>query len=210
MSVSSVPRRALLLDRDGVINHDAGYTHRWDDFVFVDGIFDLARAAHQRGYLLMVVTNQAGIGRGLYTEDDFHALTARMSARFSEEGAPISRVYFDPTHPEHGLGDYRRESFFRKPNPGMLLQAAQDFGLSLADSVLVGDKPGDILADRRAGVGCCLLYRPLRAAAATSGLHDADTRAPDDGSGLHDDAEGGRSSPTAVLARLADAIDWLL
>lgn len=153
--------RALFLDRDGVINRDAaGYTHRWEDFVFIDGIFDLCRHAHARGFALFVVTNQAGIGRGYYTEADFHALTARMCARFADEGAPIAKVYFDPTHPEHGIGEYRRESFMRKPNPGMILLAAQEFALSLPDSVLVGDKPSDIRAGASAGVGCNLLYRP--------------------------------------------------
>lgn len=183
-------RRALLLDRDGVINHDAGYTHRWENFVFIDGIFDLARAAHLRDYLLVVVTNQAGIGRGLYTEQEFHALSDRMCAHFAAEGAPIARVYFDPTHPEHGLGEYRRESFFRKPNPGMLLQAAEDFGLALADSVLVGDKPGDIQAAYRAGVGRRLLYRP-RAGDAQDASLQAD------------------ATPSAVVERLIDAVAWL-
>lgn len=153
-------RRALFLDRDGVINHDAGYTHRWEDFRFVDGIFDLARAAHARDYLLVVVTNQAGIGRGFYTEADFHALTAQMCARFAAEGAPIARVYFDPTHPEHGIGAYRRDSPMRKPNPGMLLLAADELDIALGRSLLIGDKPSDIEAGRRAGVARSLLYVP--------------------------------------------------
>jgi D-glycero-D-manno-heptose 1,7-bisphosphate phosphatase len=163
VSGSASPRRALFLDRDGVINHDAGYTHRWEAFVFIDGIFELARAAHARGYLLFVVTNQAGIGRGFYTEDDFLALTERMCARFAEERAPIAKVYFDPTHPVHGLGAYRRPSSMRKPNPGMLLAAASEFGVSLQDSVLIGDKTSDLEAGAAAGVACNLWYRPRTA-----------------------------------------------
>lgn len=159
----AVPRRALFLDRDGVINHDDGYTHRWEHFVFVDGIFELCREAHRLGYLLFVVTNQAGIGRGYYTETDFQSLTERMCARFAEEGAPITRVYFDPTHPVHGIGEYRRESPLRKPNPGMLLLAAEEYGVSLPDSVLIGDKGSDIHAGIAAGVSCNLLYRPAGA-----------------------------------------------
>lgn len=177
--------RALFLDRDGVINHDDGYTHRWERFVFVDGIFALARAAHARGYALVVVTNQAGIGRGLYTEADFHVLTARMCARFAEEGAPIARVYFDPTHPEHGLGQYRRRSPMRKPAPGMLLAARDDLGIALPASVLVGDKPSDIEAGQRAGVRAALLYAP----------HGAQSSAD--------------VAPTAVICTLEDAIAWL-
>jgi len=183
-------RRALFLDRDGVINHDGGYTHRWRDFVFVDGIFDLARAARAREHLLVVVTNQAGIGRGYYTEADFHALTERMCARFAEEGAPIARVYFDPTHPEHGIGEYRRASPMRKPNPGMLLLAAEELGIALERSALIGDKPSDIEAGRRAGVGRNLLYLPP----------SADEPAPPD------DASG-RVSSLREAARLLFAVD---
>ena len=152
--------RALFLDRDGVINHDAGYTHRWEDFVFVDGIFALCRHARDRGYRLLVATNQAGIGRGLYSEAQFHALTARMCERFADEGAPIDRVYFDPTHPVHGIGEYRRDSPMRKPNPGMLMLAASEFGIALADSVLIGDKASDLQAGRAAGVVRNLWYHP--------------------------------------------------
>lgn len=177
--------RALFLDRDGVINHDAGYTHAWERFRFVDGIFALARAAHARGYLLVVVTNQAGIGRGLYTEEDFHALTARMCECFADEGAPIARVYFDPTHPKHGLGAYRRASPLRKPAPGMLLAARDELGVSLPASVLVGDKPSDIAAGQRAGVRATLLYAP------------------------EGDASTGGTAPTAVIRSLEEAIDWL-
>jgi D-glycero-D-manno-heptose 1,7-bisphosphate phosphatase len=190
MATMDASVRALFLDRDGVINHDAGYTHRWEDFVFVDGIFDLGRHAHAQGFLLIVVTNQAGIGRGYYSEDDFHALTARMCARFSAEGAPIAKVYFDPTHPTHGIGDYRRESPMRKPNPGMLLRAAEEFGISLADSVLIGDKASDIEAGLAAGVRCNLLYRYEHG-------HDGSPRTTGTGE-------------TAVIARLLDALPYLV
>lgn len=145
--------RALFLDRDGVINHDSGYTSRVEDFVFIDGIFDLCRAAKQLGYLLIVVTNQAGIGRGYYSERDFFALTDWMSRRFEEEGAPLTEVFHCPYHPEHGVGDYKRESFDRKPNPGMLLRAADRHGIDLPNSVMIGDKDSDMQAARSAGVG---------------------------------------------------------
>ena len=185
----TAPARALFLDRDGVINRDSGYTFRWEDFVFIDGIFELCRHARDKGYRVCVVTNQAGIARGLYTEADFHALTSRMCERFVAEGAMIDRVYFDPTHPEHGLGEYRRESASRKPNPGMLLDAGRDFGLFLPDCVLIGDKPSDILAGHRAGLRTTLLYRP--AGAPSAGEH------------------GLEAAPTAEIGSLADAIAWL-
>jgi D-glycero-D-manno-heptose 1,7-bisphosphate phosphatase len=152
--------RALFLDRDGVININHGYVHTRDQFDFVDGIFDACHKARQLGYLLIVVTNQAGIGRGYFSEQDFHALTDWMLEEFHRRNADISRVYFCPYHPEHGVGEYKRDAECRKPNPGMILAAARDFNLELSACLLVGDKPSDIEAGRRAGVGCNILYFP--------------------------------------------------
>ncbi len=145
-------RRALFLDRDGVINHDSGYTSTIAQFSFIDGIFELAREAVRRGYLLIVVTNQAGIGRGFYTEQEFKVLTDWMCERFREQDAPITDVFHCPFHPEHGIGQYRRESEDRKPNPGMLLKAASKHGIDLARSAMVGDKETDMQAACNAGV----------------------------------------------------------
>lgn len=149
-------RPALFLDRDGVINVDHGYVHRPENFEFMPGIFKLVRAANERGYLVVVVTNQAGIGRGYYSEAQFLLLTDWMKERFKAEGARIDAVYFCPFHPEHGVGEYRRESECRKPGPGMLLQAKKDLNVDLIKSILVGDKPSDIAAGKAAGVGTLL------------------------------------------------------
>ena len=151
-------RPALFLDRDGVVNIDRAYVHEQEDFEFVDGIFELCRHARSQGYLIFVVTNQAGIARGYYSEDDFLRLTQWMCERFVAEGAAIDKVYFCPFHPEHGIGRYKLDSPFRKPGPGMILQAAEEFGVDLAASVLVGDMATDIQAGIAAGVGCNLLY----------------------------------------------------
>lgn len=153
-------RRALILDRDGVINVDRGYVCAKEDFEFVDGIFDLCRHAIQLGFLNIVVTNQAGIGRGYYGEEDFIALTDWMCDTFRERGAPIAKVYQCPFHPEHGVGPYKRDSVDRKPAPGMILRAKAEFDLDLGQSTLVGDKDTDIQAGVAAGVGCNLRYRP--------------------------------------------------
>jgi D-glycero-D-manno-heptose 1,7-bisphosphate phosphatase len=155
-----VGRPALFLDRDGVINIDHAYVHRREDFDFVDGIFELVRTAKARGWFVFVVTNQAGIARGKYTEADFHALTAWMCAEFASRGAAIDKVYFCPYHAEHGIGAYKLDSPLRKPNPGMLLQAAQEFDVDLAASLMVGDMETDMQAGIRAGVGRTLLFCP--------------------------------------------------
>ena len=151
------PRTALLLDRDGVINVEKHYVHRIPDVEFIDGIFDLCSAAAEAGMAIVVVTNQAGIGRGLYTEDQFWALTNWMCEQFSGRGITIDGVYFCPHHPEHGIGAYRRECFDRKPNPGMILRARDDLALDLGHSVFIGDNNSDIAAACAAGVGRTLL-----------------------------------------------------
>ena len=150
--------KALFLDRDGVINVDYAYVSRIDDFEFIDGIFELCRAAVEKGYLLVVVTNQAGIGRGLYTESDFYTLTDWMKSRFVQENCALTAVYFCPTHPEYGIGEYQRESNFRKPNPGMLLQAAIEHDIDMKASIIIGDKLSDMQAGKRSGIGISLLY----------------------------------------------------
>ena len=150
---SSAQNRALFLDRDGVINVERNYVYRIEEFEFLPGIFDLCRSAQDAGLSPIVVTNQAGIGRGYYTEDDFQRITIWMLDQFRLRGIRIGRVYHCPFHPTAGVGEYRRESFDRKPNPGMILKARDDFALDLANCVLVGDKNSDLEAGRTAGVG---------------------------------------------------------
>ncbi|MBM4229343.1 MAG: HAD family hydrolase [Gammaproteobacteria bacterium] len=153
---------AVFLDRDGVINHDHGYVHKREDFDFIDDIFDLAREAYHRHYKIIVVTNQAGIARGYYSEDQFHKLTDWMCEQFSAAGAPIDKVYFSPYHPIAGLGHYLKDDFSRKPHPGMFLQSQEELSIDLSRSVLIGDKCSDIQAGIAAGVGTNLLFAAKR------------------------------------------------
>ena len=145
-------KRAAFLDRDGVINIDHAYVHDREHFEWVPGVLEGARMLTDAGFLLVVVTNQSGIGRGYYTEEDFHALTDWMCGVFAEAGAPIAAVRFCPHHPEKALGLYRRECRCRKPQPGMILDAAKDLNIDLSRSILFGDKPGDCTAGRSAGL----------------------------------------------------------
>ena len=151
-------KKALILDRDGVINEDRGCVYKVEDIVFMDGIFDVCRKFLENNYLIIIITNQAGIGRGLYTESDFEHLTQWMEEKFQSEGVEISKTYFCPFHPTEGLGDYRKESFDRKPNPGMILKAKDEFDLDLGKSVLVGDKESDIEAANRVSMENTVLY----------------------------------------------------
>ena len=145
-------RRAAFLDRDGVINVDHGYVVRREDFAFVPGVFDAARRLHAGRWALVVVTNQSGIGRGLYTEQDFRTSADWMRQRFADEGAPLAGVYFCPHHPTDALGSYRRDCDCRKPGPGMFLQAARELGIDLEGSAMFGDRHSDLAAARAAGV----------------------------------------------------------
>ena len=160
MTLSSSKRPALFLDRDGVINVETNYVYRIDDFVFIEGIFDLCRSAVAKGMAIVVVTNQAGIGRGYYTEAQFQKLSDWMCERFAEEGITIDSVYYCPYHAEHGVGKYKADSFDRKPNPGMILRAKNELELLLEDSILIGDKASDIAAARAANVGKAVLMAP--------------------------------------------------
>lgn len=144
--------KALFLDRDGIINIDHGYVCRQQDFEFVDGIFELCRDATDKGYLLIVITNQSGIGRGKYTEQEFHQLTDWMKASFKSKQLLISGVYFCPHHPTKGKGEYLTACKCRKPEPGMILQAANDHKIDLKQSVFIGDKISDMQAAESAGI----------------------------------------------------------
>lgn len=144
--------KALFLDRDGVVNEEIGYLSRKDEVRFVPGIFSLCRTARRLGYALVMVTNQSGIARGLYTVADFERLMEWMGSELLKEQIEVDAVYYCPYHPEHGIGEYRREHEDRKPGPGMLLRAARELGLELAESVMVGDRCSDVGAANAAGL----------------------------------------------------------
>ena len=155
---------ALFLDRDGVINREVFYLFRSEDVRWVDGIFSLARTARALGYRLVVVTNQSGIARGMYTTGQFDELMRWMQAEFRAQGAPLDAVYHCPYHPE-GLGEWKREHEDRKPAPGMLLRAAADLQLDLERSVMIGDRCSDVGAANAAGLRQAFLLRGTEAGA---------------------------------------------
>ena len=144
---------ALFLDRDGVLNEDKGYVHRWEDFRWIPGAREAVAAFNRAGWLVIVVTNQSGVGRGFYSEADMHGLHARMAQDLAEVGGRIDAFYHAPHHPEAPLDAYRHpDPPDRKPNPGMILRALSEWPIDKAASLLVGDKPSDLEAALRAGI----------------------------------------------------------
>lgn len=152
-SADPLQRPALFLDRDGVLNEDLGYVYRWEDFRWIPGAMEAIGAFNRAGWLVFVVTNQSGIGRGYYTEAQMHALHARMTEALAAAGARIDAVYYCPQHPEAADPAYRAaDPPDRKSNPGMILRALDEWPVDRERSVLVGDKPSDLEAALRAGI----------------------------------------------------------
>lgn len=146
-------RPALFLDRDGVLNVDKGYVSRISDFEWIAGAADCVRNFKARGWFVFIVTNQSGIARGFYTEDDMQVLHDWMLKELSGQGAEIDRIYHSPFHVDGEVARYRKDSIDRKPRPGMLLSAMADFPVKREASFMIGDKQTDIEAARAAGIG---------------------------------------------------------
>ncbi|HEJ0331510.1 TPA: D-glycero-beta-D-manno-heptose 1,7-bisphosphate 7-phosphatase [Serratia marcescens] len=153
----SVP--AIFLDRDGTINVDHGYVHEIDNFHFIDGVIDACRGLKKMGFALVMVTNQSGIARGKFSEDQFMYLTEWMDWSLADRDVDFDGIYFCPHHPEAVVEEYRQVCDCRKPQPGMLLQAQQELNIDMAASYMVGDKPEDMQAAIAAGVGTKVLVR---------------------------------------------------
>ena len=150
--------RALFLDRDGVINNDLGYVHNQKDVIFLPGIFELVEKAKSLNYLVVIVTNQSGIGRGYFTVAQFNKLTLWMKNKFLENNGCIDAVYYCPYHPTKGIGNYKIDSPLRKPYPGMINKAALDLEINLSESIMVGDNLTDMQAGESAGINKLFLY----------------------------------------------------
>lgn len=140
-------QKALFLDRDGVVNVEKEYLYKIEEFEFIEGIFDLCRHYQSLGYLIFIVTNQSGIARKYYSETDFSTLTQWVIDAFKKEGVTITKVYHCPHHPKiSGVCSCR------KPEPGMLLQAAKEYNIDLSKSIMIGDKERDVEAGINAGL----------------------------------------------------------
>lgn len=139
-------KKALFLDRDGVINEDFGYVFEIENFIFKKGIFKALRGFMKLGYIIVVVTNQSGIGRGYYTQEQFLDLSEFMLRKFQSRGIKIAKIYFCPHAPE-------QKCSCRKPSGEMLQKAALELKIDLKSSIMIGDKKSDVEAGLNAGVG---------------------------------------------------------
>ncbi len=134
--------KIVFLDRDGTINEEVNYLHKPEDFRFVPGVPEALRRLHEAGYLLIVITNQAGIARGYYSEADCEALNRYMAEMLAAQGTVLTAAYYCPHHPVHGIGAYRRECSCRKPKDGLFLQALADLGIAPPGGMDAGESGG--------------------------------------------------------------------
>jgi D-glycero-D-manno-heptose 1,7-bisphosphate phosphatase len=146
-----LPRPAIFLDRDGVIIEETGYLSDPAQVVLIPGAAEAIARLNQAGIPVVVVTNQAGVARGYYTESRIHEIHARLDELLRRHGAHIDRYYYCLHHPTEGIGPYRCDCECRKPRPGMLHRATRDLGLDLSRSCMVGDKLCDLEAGANAG-----------------------------------------------------------
>jgi D-glycero-D-manno-heptose 1,7-bisphosphate phosphatase len=181
---------AILLDRDGVINREVNYLGRPQDLELIPGVVDAIASLNARSIPVLVVTNQAGVGRGYYTETDVDLVHDALQNLLALGGAKIDRFYYCPHHPTAGIGKYLKSCTCRKPEPGMLLQAAADYDLDLTQCYLVGDKTSDMISGWNAGCKTILVQT---------------------GYGQKHWQEWHRSrQPDRVVRDLVEAVEWII
>ncbi len=145
--------RALFLDRDGVVNVEKDYLYKIEDFEFIDGVIELCKHYQSKGFKIFIVTNQSGIARGYYSEDDFNKLSSWILEEFRKNGVEILKVYHCPHYPEiDGICSCR------KPSAGMLLKAKEEYNINLSESIIIGDKERDVEAGLNAGLKQTYLF----------------------------------------------------
>ncbi|WP_047382998.1 D-glycero-beta-D-manno-heptose 1,7-bisphosphate 7-phosphatase [Cetobacterium sp. ZWU0022] len=150
-------RKVIFLDRDGTINIEKSYLHKWEDFEFEINVIEGLKALKSLGYEFIVVTNQSGIARGYYTEEDLKTLNSEMVKKLNEYDIDILECYYCPHHPEKGLEEYKKSCDCRKPNPGMLLEGIKKYNIDVKNSFMIGDKKSDLEAGKNAGLKSILI-----------------------------------------------------
>lgn len=152
MGMKSKLRKAVFFDRDGTLNVDHGYVHDWDNFAWIPGAQDAIKLANHHNYLVFVVTNQSGIGRGYFSADDVRKLHIQMNLDLKRIGAHIDAFEFCPHHPDATLPEYKKDSNYRKPAAGMLTKLINNWQIDTDHSFLIGDKESDVVAAKNANI----------------------------------------------------------
>ena len=183
--------KAVFLDRDGTLLDDPGYLADPAGVKLLPGVDLALKSLQQAGFKLIVVTNQSGVARGMFTEETLGAIHTEMRRQLSQKGVELDGVYYCPFHPDGTVDEYARESDERKPHPGMLLKAAEEIHIDLGASWMVGDKPDDVSAGDRAGCRT-IRIRPSEAAA------------------MHDDVEQDDAQPDFTVRNLVEAVRRIL
>ena len=156
--------KTIFLDRDGVINKETGYLHKIEDFKFINGVFEACQHYEQLGYKIVIVTNQSGISRGHYSEDDYRNITVWMITQFNKNNIQILDTFHCPHLPDSGCN-------CRKPKPGMLLEAKKKYNINMLESWMIGDKETDITAAISSGINNTILVKSGHK------INEADSRA---------------------------------
>jgi len=150
----------IFLDRDGVINIDTGYVHKWSQFEFIEGTLEALKYLTELGFRMIIVTNQGGIAKGFYTEEDFQELNKKMIDRMHSHDIKILDTFYCPHHEEGNIPKLSKDCNYRKPKPGMILAAAKKHNLDLSRSIIIGDKESDLLAGKNANLFKSFLIDP--------------------------------------------------
>ena len=187
--------RAIFLDRDGTINEDVGYIERLDRLVIIPAAFEAIRLINLNGFKAVVVTNQAGIAKGLFNEAFVMQTNERLQEFLRQKGAAIDAFYFCPHHPTEGVPPYRQVCDCRKPAPGLFYQAARDMDIDLAASFMVGDRYRDMEAAHRAGVKGVLVKTGYGADVLEN---------------IGPDQETPEAKPDHIAENILEAVHWIL
>jgi D-glycero-D-manno-heptose 1,7-bisphosphate phosphatase len=166
-----IMKKAVFLDRDGVINVDNGYVHTWREFIFCDGAIEAMKKISEMGFLIIIVTNQSGIARGLYGEEEVKKLNSQLCEFLLTENVTVTSVEFCPHHTQGVVAEYSLVCDCRKPSPGMILNATRRYDISLPDSVMIGDRESDVQAGKNAGVGTNYIVGNSGANASCDGMY---------------------------------------
>lgn len=151
--------KAVFLDRDGTLNKEINYLYKPKDFIFISCVIEAIKIFHELNYIVIVITNQAGVARGYYTEEDVEKLHKYIDDLLEAKNTYIDAYYYCPHHPEGTINKYKINCKCRKPNIGMIERAVKDFDIDLSKSIIIGDKEIDVQTGKNAGIGKCVLVR---------------------------------------------------